>query len=316
MSEDPRPQILITGAAGALARRVITRLRHQYRLVAVDFRQKVEFPSPIPSYCVDFNKRHFQDIFRKHHLDGVIHLGRVLTFETDRYRRYNANVLGTQKLIELSHKYGVQKMVVLSTYYVYGADAYNPAQLDEDAPLKASGLSFDLVNAVEFENLCNIFMYKYPELRMTILRPCNVAGPGVRNTLSLLLSSQFAPVMVGFSPMMQFIHVEDMADAIVHAYQYQEGGIFNVAPDDWVPYRQALQECGCVGVPIPSIPPTLTTRISKILGWKAFPSFLINHFKYPVVIDGSRFQKSVGFEPKRSLKDIFAFYRNQKDRSL
>src|SRR3546814_3516962 len=55
---------------------------------------------------------------------------------SDLTRRYNANVLGSKKLFELCRKYGVGQVLVHSTYFVYGASAFNPALLDEDAPLK------------------------------------------------------------------------------------------------------------------------------------------------------------------------------------
>ena len=41
MTEQRRPHILITGAAGALAQKVISQLRDTCDLVAVDFREQV-----------------------------------------------------------------------------------------------------------------------------------------------------------------------------------------------------------------------------------------------------------------------------------
>jgi len=146
----------------------------------------------IPSYFVHITKRGFEDIFREHDIDGVIHLGRMSTDESNRFSRYNANVLGTQKLLDLCIKYNVGQVLILSTFFVYGANAYNPAPLDENAPLKASELTKNLVDTVELENLAHIYMWKHPELNITILRPCNIVGPGVRNSTSLLLSSKTA----------------------------------------------------------------------------------------------------------------------------
>lgn len=312
MSKHQRPRILITGAAGALAQQVIRRLRETCDLVAVDFREQVYLGDDIPSYCIDFNKRVFEDLFRRYQFDGVIHLGRILSSQLTRMRRYNANVLGTQKLLDLSHKYGIRRVIVLSTYHVYGAVAYNPALIDESAPLKSAGLSADLVDSVELENLANIYLWRYPELNITILRPCNIVGPGVRNTMSTLLGSERAPVLAGFSPMMQFIHIDDMADAIVAAWSKPVKGVFNVAPQDWVAYQHALKLCGCKTIPIPSIPPSVPKAIARILNLRSFPSYLMAFFKYPVVIDGRAFAREFGFEPKRPLKEIFRYYRDNK----
>lgn len=312
MESQQRPHILITGAAGSLAQQVINRLRDTCNLVAVDFREQVYLGDDIPSYCIDFNKRSFEDLFRRYQFDGVIHLGRIMSSQMTRMRRYNANVLGTQKLLDLSHKYGIKRVVVLSTFHVYGAVAYNPALIDEEAPLKSAGLSSDLIDSVELENLANIYLWRYPDLNITILRPCNIVGPGVRNTMSTLLASDHAPVLAGFSPMMQFIHIDDMADALVLAYNKPVRGIYNVAPDDWVAYQHALRLCGCKRIPIPAIPPILPRTVLKLLNLRRFPSYLMHFFKYPVVIDGRAFAKEFGFRPKRPLKEIFRFYRESK----
>lgn len=312
MTEHRRPHILVTGAAGALAQQVIKQLRDHCDLVAVDFREQVYLGDDIPSYCIDFNKRVFEDLFRRYEFDGVIHLGRIMSSQLTRMRRYNANVLGTQKLLDLSHKYGIKRVVVLSTFHVYGAVAYNPAMIDESAPLKSAGLSADLVDSVELENLANIYLWRYPELNITILRPCNIVGPGVRNTISTLLGSDRAPVLAGFSPMMQFIHIDDMADAIVLAYKKPVRGVFNVAPEDWVAYQHALKLSHCKRISIPSVPPIIPTLILRTLNLRSFPSYLMAFFKYPVVIDGRAFAKEFDFKPRRPLKEIFRFYRDNK----
>jgi UDP-glucose 4-epimerase len=308
-----RQQLLVTGAAGALAQQVINQLRDHCNIVAVDFREQVYLGDDIPSYCIDFNQRSFEDLFRRYQFDGVIHLGRIMSSQLTRMRRYNANVLGSQKLLDLSHKYGISRVVVLSTFHVYGAVAYNPALIDEEAPMKSAGLSADLIDSVELENLANIYLWRYPDLNITVLRPCNIVGPGVRNSISTLLASRNAPVLAGFSPMMQFIHIDDMADAIVLAYNKTQRGIFNVAPEDWVAYQHALKLCGCKTVPIPSIPPVLPKLILKTLRLRSFPSYLMAFFKYPVVIDGRAFAREFGFQPRRPLKEIFRFYRENKE---
>lgn len=303
---------MITGAVGALAQQVIKQLRETCSLVAVDAREQALLGDDIPSHCIDFNHRSFEDLFRRYRFDGVIHMGRISSSQLTRMRRYNANVLGTQKLLDLSHKYGVRRVIVLSTFHVYGAMAYNPALIDESAPLKSAGLSADLIDSVELENLANIYLWRYPELNISILRPCNIVGPGVRNAMSRLLSSQRTPMLAGFSPMMQFIHIDDMAEAIALAYKKSTRGVFNVAPDDWVAYQKALKLCGCARIPLPSIPPIVPRLLLRTLRQQSFPAHLMGFFKYPVVIDGRAFVNEFGFQPKRPLKEIFRFYRDNK----
>lgn len=307
-----KTDILVTGAAGSLAQQVITRLRSRYRVIAVDFREQVYLSDAIPSYRVDLNKRGFEDLFRRYDIQGIIHLGRMISSEENRMRRYNSNVLGSERLFQLAVKYGVQRTLVLSTYHVYGANAYNPALIDETAPLKAAGLTMDLVDSVELENLAQIYLWRYPQLNMTVLRPCNIVGPGVKNAMSTILARRNAPVLAGFSPMMQFLHIDDMADAIVLAFQGGQHGIYNVASEDWVAYQKALQLCGCRRIPFPSIPPSLPQRLAELLDIKGFNSYLLPYFKYPVILDGSHFNETFSFKPQYPLREIFRYYRTMK----
>lgn len=314
MDADNREQhrVLITGAGGALARQTINRLREDHHIVAVDFRKEYDFGSEIPSYHVDFTKRGFEDVFRNHNIQGIIHLGRIGIDPSNRYSRYNANVIGTQKLLDMALKYQAKQVLVLSTYYVYGAHALNPALLDENTPKKASEITQNLVDTVELDNLTLIYLWKYPELSITLLRPCNIVGPGVKNSMAQLLSMKRSPALMGYSPMMQFIHIDDMADAIALSYRENKPGIYNVAPEDWIAYKHALIECGCRPVPIPSVPPAVPATLSRVLGMTAFPSYLINYFKYPVILDGKLFKRSFGFTPQKSLSDIFEYYKGLK----
>ena len=56
--------------------------------------------------------------------------------------------------------------------------------------------------------------------------------------------------------------------------------------------------------------------ISKRMNWKGWPPYLVNYYKYPVIIDGSLFNKTFGFKPRRSLDDIFSYYREKKEMGI
>ncbi|MGK5094958.1 SDR family oxidoreductase [Deltaproteobacteria bacterium TL4] len=312
MATNNKPQILLTGAGGELAHHVSKKLAKDYEIVGVDFRSSSHYDDQIVRYRLDYSKRGFEDVFRKHQFDGIIHIGRIRLTETDRFKRYNVNVLGSQKLMELANKYKVPRVLILSTFHVYGAHPYNPSLLDETFPLKASNLSSELVDSVELENLIAIARFRFPDVKFTVLRPCNIVGPGVNNQISTLLASNRVPVLIGFSPLMQFIHVNDVAEAMVRAYKGDKPGVYNVAPDDWVPYTKALELAGVKPVWFPSVPPALTERIFYYLNRKDFPSYMVNFFKYAAVLDGTLFNETFGFRAKYTLSQIFSYYLQQK----
>lgn len=310
-----RDKLLVTGAAGALAQHLIAELAGDYEVIGVDFRgTRATHPDTV-DYEVDFNKRTFEDVFREHDFGAILHLGRIRASQLDRGRRYSENVIGTDRMLRLAVKYGVEQVLVLSTYHVYGAHPSNPSLIDEDYPLMAAGRHGELVDAVELENLANIYLYKNPELHVTVLRPCNIVGPGINNAIGKLLSQPVAPCLGGFSPLMQFIHVEDMAAAIVTAYRKNVPGVYNVAPDDWIAFQDALELAGCRRLPLPSIPPMIPRILAGALGRYTFPTYLVDFFKYPVVLDGGKFARTFGFAPRYGYGEIFAYYRSHKGRA-
>ncbi|MES1923895.1 hypothetical protein T31B1_01190 [Salinisphaera sp. T31B1] len=303
---------MVTGAAGALAQHVIALLKENYDVVGVEFRGlQTSYPDTV-DYVVDFNTRPFEDVFREHGFTAIIHLGRIRFTQSTRGRRYSANVIGTARLLRLALKYGVEQVIALSTFHVYGADARNPSLIDEEYPMRAANLMREVVDAVELENLFNIYLYKHPELNIAILRPCHIAGPGINNEISRMLAQPVAPCLLGFSPLMQFIHVEDMAEAVLRAFERNRPGVYNVAPDDYVAYQDALQLAGCRRLFLPSVPPGLARRAVRALGRYAPPDYLINFFKYAVIIDGSLFARTFDFKPQRSLTELLGHYRGDK----
>ncbi|ULQ45190.1 NAD-dependent epimerase/dehydratase family protein [Flagellatimonas centrodinii] len=307
------PTILVTGAAGALARRVIQRLSSTARVVGVDTRRQAMLPTGVPSYLLDMRRQGFAEVFREHAIDAVIHIGRVFTHEQSRMARYNANVLGTRQLLEQCCLHEVSQVLVHSTYLVYGARADNPSLIVEGYDGRAEDPVEDLVDAVELERLAEHYAAQVPQLNMTLLRPCNIVGPGVRNTMALLLSRSVVPVLLGHSPVMQFLHVDDMADAMVLAFRGKRPGTYNVAPDETVPLQEAFRLSGCRRLPVLAAPAILPRLVSRALNWGTFfPPHLIPHFRYPAVIDGSLFQRRFQWYPRVPAADIFEGYRLRK----
>jgi UDP-glucose 4-epimerase len=303
--------VMVTGASGSLAQGVIERLRRNHQVIAVDFReQPPQQLDGVTPYMVDLTKRDFEEIFRSHAIESVIHLGRIEFHAAGQQRRYNANVIGTQKLLRMCEKYQVEQVVILSTYHVYGAHPFNSALLKEDSPLKASHVFHDLVDAVELESLAQLNLWKHPELNITILRPCNIIGPGLNNTISRIFQSRRAPVMAGFSPMMQFIHVEDMADAVVCATHENVPGVYNIAPSEVISWQDAVNRTGCRRIVIPSIPPALPRMIARLAVPVVLPEYIINYPKYPVVIDGELFNQTFEHQFAFSTHDILDYYRD------
>ena len=293
-------KILITGASSAIARLVAGALSPKYELVGVD-------PRPAPSashfpgefHVTDYNSRKLDEVFKKHTFDAVMHLGRIR--ESQKFSaqyRFQMNVIGTQKLLDLCRLNDVKNLIVLSTYHVYGAHRLNALQLTEESPLRASQTFPELVDAVELDHSATTFMWKHREVRTTILRPVNVIGKHVRNTICSLLRSGVCPKIIGFDPLMQFMDEKDLARALILSLENPISGVFNVAGEGVIAYSHAIRNAQAMTIPIPPIVSSGFVRLLDHVSHLGFPPYLMEYFRYPTIVNDDAFRKAFGYQPK------------------
>ena len=79
----------------------------------------------------------------------------------------------------------------------------------------------------------------------------NTLGYYVHSAIGRYLRQRYVPTILGFNPMMQFIHEEDVAEAVALALQKGAHGVFNVAGPGAVPLKVAISETGGTAVPLP-----------------------------------------------------------------
>ena len=131
-------KVLITGIAGGQGRLLAKRLRENYEVCGVDRVGWEGAPRGIKVHVVDIRKKKFEDVLRTEMPTALVHLGQIRHFRGEQSERYDTNVRGTKQLLDHCINHGVQKVVVISSSYVYGAFPENPYFLDEDSPLSAS----------------------------------------------------------------------------------------------------------------------------------------------------------------------------------
>jgi UDP-glucose 4-epimerase len=287
--------VLVTGFAGGLAQRVAERLVDQgHNVVGVDYRL---MPPPtgklaaVRVHRASYHKTAIEDVFRWYPFDAVFHLGREGNLREGIDLRFDLNVVGSQKLLALCVQHRVQTAIVLSTFHIYGAHPRNHVPISEDDPLRAGADFPEISDAIQLDGLASTFCWKHPALRTVVLRPTNVVGPSLNNTMSKFLRLRAVPYLVGFDPMVQFLHEADLADAIVAAWRGDARGVFNVVGDTAIPWRTALELTGARAFPLPS---SLAARAGALLG---FPAYLVNFYRYPCVLTDRAFRSAFGWAP-------------------
>jgi len=292
--------VLIIGIQGALAKitaELLIKKHPQIRIHGVDSRAIDDVPhrSQLTFQQIKYTRTNFEKIFREFNFDTVLHLGRLGHSRAtgNINKRIDINLVGTNTILELAHKFHCKKVVILSTHHVYGAHGDNSMFLREDAPLRGSFKYAELRDVVEMDQMCTNWMWKNQNhIETVVLRPCNIIGPQIKNSITQYLKTAYAPLPIDYNPMFQFVHEFDMASIIVASAESLKTGIYNVAGDDVVSLHEAS---AIVGMRKMKVPIVIVEQLAKIMTpiWK-FPTYLIDYLKFPATLDNSELKKNLG----------------------
>jgi UDP-glucose 4-epimerase len=155
------------------------------------------------------------------------------------------------------------------------------------------------------------FVWQHPEIATTLLRPVSALGPACRSAMSRLLRARVVPMIAGFDPMMQFIHEEDVADAVLVALERGTHGVFNVTGPGEVPLSVAIRETDGTAVPMFEFAARFVFEQLFRLGIFHTPAGAIDFLKYGCMLDGRRFRDTTGFAPRHALRDVFRSIRRR-----
>lgn len=294
-----KPKLLLIGAASTISPLLSTFLQKKYDLVGLDIRPlRNDKMFPGEFHQVSYTKREVIDILHKHQFTTMIHLGRVTgTQKASENRKFRENVSGLQNLLNHGLENGIQNYIIVSTHLVYGALKTNHLYLTEEEPLQAALKHSKIASSIEFDHTATKFLWQHRNVKTTVLRPTFIAGPTVRNGLMAALKSKYCPKVMGYDPLIQVIHENDLVHAILLALKKKKRGVYNVAGEGVISFEKAIIESGSKPFPVPYPILTASERFTDNMPWKA-PAHLADYFRFPVVISDSKFRKDFTYEPE------------------
>ena len=302
-------RIILTGVAGRLGRRIATRLRRHHEIIGIDPRPCPALPTDVEHHRVDIRRRPAEDVFRNGAIDAVIHTGVVHNFRIPSDRLYARNVIGTETLLRYVSRYHVPKLVLLSSGDAYGPMPTNSHFIDEEAPLMASQRFPEIRTLVAVDRSVQSFFWRHPKIETVILRPAHIVGPNVRNAPSKYFRLRVIPKMMGFDPMVQLIHEDDLLRMMEATLQPGIRGVFNLSGTEPVPLSRILEILGKPVLPVPH--PLFRVFLEK--AWKyrltSFPAPELDHIRYNAVLDTTRAREVLSVEAERSLYEILEPFR-------
>ena len=313
--------MLVTGAAGGVGRRVVEQLAADATVDAVIALDVTAMPRGFDPTRVEFHRASVATAPLADLLGGVsciIHLA----FATDTERRVRAseltNIEGTRRLLAAASAAGVEQIVLMSSAIVYGAWPNNPVPLIEDAAIRPNPDFAYALQQAQREQLAVDWRDHGVgggsargggdgdgERALAVLRPCLGLGPDRSPWLARSLAAAAGMRLAEDDPPQQFLHLDDLAEAIGVARRQRLDGVYNVAPDGWV-RGETVRELA-VARPRLRLPGAVAHLVARAR-WRfqrgPIPPGLLPYTSYPWVVANDR-MKAAGWRPRHTSEQAY-----------
>ena len=230
-------------------------------------------------------------------IDTVIDTRLVVdsTVTTSR-RAHENNVIGTMNILAACSgpNSSVRKFVFKSSAHYYGCNQDDPAFFTESMGRPHPPRTSIERDIVEAEASIAEFGEKNPDVCVTAFRFANVLGPDVETAHTRLFDMPVIPMILGFDPRYQFVHEDDVVNALLHAALHDLPGIFNVAGDGVLAFTEVCSLLGKQFLPV--LPPWGTgvaTQALRRFG-VIIPPDMLGQLRFGRGLDNRRF-KATGF---------------------
>ncbi len=302
-----RTIVAITGASGYLGKLLVPELqkdRNIERVVAIDVRPPAD---PFTSKKSEFVKADVRDADIAEAIQGadvLVHMAFKLWRLPDSEDLEEINIRGSYNVFDAAVRAKVKKLIFTSSTVAYGIRADNPIPLTEDHSLRPNEKLYYSWQKATCEKRLHEIQEKHPEIKITILRPCAVAGPNAPPNQFDAYISDPAIVVRGYDPPAQLVHEDDVIQALRMAIHNDLPGIYNVTADDTQSLRQATQSRGgrVLALPLFIIKPLLWLlwRTGKTI---AAPEWILMSI-YPFIASNDKL-RTKGWKPKYTTPAIY-----------
>ena len=148
-------------------------------------------------------------------------------------RRESATEVAASTL-DAAEQLGAAHVVFVSSAMVYGAHRNNPVPITEETALRPDVEFVFARQLASAEELVEQWRLARGGRTTTVLRPAVALAEGGNSRLASALVAGLGRRFAEDDPPSQFLHLDDLADAVALAVTARLDGVFNVAPDGWV----------------------------------------------------------------------------------
>jgi UDP-glucose 4-epimerase len=312
----PPTAVAVTGASGYIGTSLLHQLEEMEgspKLVAIDNRP-LAFPiHNIAAYRRDVTQP-IDNALIEHQVSTLVHLAFITRRGRNR-REVNdireANLKALKKVIESCVRAGVKHVVYLSSHTVYGAHSDNPIPLTVRAALRPQPDVPYGYDKFLSEQALQEFAEHQGDTKVTILRSCMVLGPSAGNYATQSFFKRWLLEVENQNPPMQFVYEDDLARVLNIVIQRGIPGVFNVAGDGVVFYREMAEIIKSRMVSLPSFLAYPLLQLTWNLRMQRDSTAAsLNLVRYPMVISTGTLKQATGYKFWHTSMDALTAYAN------
>ena len=292
-------RVAITGSSGYLGRMLVNSfLSRQDSVFGIDIAPAVVESPNFTSVCADVSDSRAEAELAKFEPDCIIHAAFVFQPLRNNQQMQEQNVGAFENIARITSKLCPKQFHLVSSATVYGTAADRDMKLQEETPFEISQFQY-AADKQEIENRLAAFVDTNPEINVSWSRPSLIGGPNIDNYMSRFLFG--LPIMAlpgGNDTPLQFVHEEDVTQAIVRIIETDRSGPFNIGPDDSSPLSSIAIKSGRRFLKLPF----WLCYSLHALAWHArfpiheSPPALLEFARHPWVVDSNRLVDEIGFQ--------------------
>ncbi len=316
-------EFLITGGAGffgSILKKTLVQKGH--KCVSIDLMPDDYINENFTAVRGDIRDRELlEKLFSEHSFEAVFHCAAMLAHVKKNMKDlWSSNVDGTANIADMAEKYGVKKIIFISSNCLWAKNFdYAVKEEEEPSPVEIYGKS-------KFEGEKILLSHK-DKINSVVFRSPTIMDEGRLGLLGILfefIDENRKLWMVGDGTnVYQFIYAGDLVQACLLALDYDLSDIFNIGSDDVKTFNEVytyvIEHSGSKSK-LAHFPKWLAIPGMKLAYWLGLSP--LGPYQYKMiassfVFDTSKIKEKLGFKPtlknEEMLLKAYDFYHRNKE---
>jgi len=311
---DSVTRVAVTGLGTFLGRQLVHRLSAREdppTVLGLDVKPPLRLLPNVTFHPIDLTEplaaTRLAEVLQAHEIEVLVHLAFRAFPSRDVDADHDLETLGSSNVLEACAEAGVRRLVIDSSTMVYGARPDNPNFLEETDELRADPGAPPVQNRLAVEHLVQSWRERNPTVDCTVLRRCWVMGPAFFDAVVALFDADWVPTVLGYDPLLQFVHEDDLLYVFERATLEPHPGVFNVVGRGVVPLSSLLANAGKWRLPVPQAWLSRAVGVASMRASGSSADALTDYLRFLWVADGSRGWGEFG-EPLYSTREAWSAF--------